>query len=1007
MLSVALAVWCRLRLDLLMGAQLPFFTIFLAVLLTAWYGGLWPALVAVTLGAVASDFFLLRPRGTLTLDFDTGMALAAFITTSLGIALLGGSMHGARRRAESAAESAREQAAAREMAETALRAANETLEARVQARTADLDEVNQSLQASEERYRLLIEAKRAEEKLQDSEAKFRSYIENAPVAVIVRDGAGRLADCNPAACAMLGRPASELKDLPPLTIYFDEDHEEVLRGFEMLTREGSFEGEHRMKHRDGATIWASVRAVTLNDGGSLAYCMDISARKSSESTLREERDWFANVVATVPVVICSFRRRRDGSVHFPFANRRLEHIYALRAEDLARDASPIFARMHPDDADRVRDSIEESARALSVWRAEFRVRNPARGDIWVEGHSVPALESNGDILWQGYVTDITERKSTAETLQAAETSLQLMIEGVSDHAIFMLDPTGNILTWNKGAERIDGYSADEILGRNFSCLFTPQAIAAGKPQLELAQAAANGKADVDGWRVRKNGSRFWANGTVAALYDDRRQVRGFAKVTRDLTAKRRNDELLRSVLDHTLDGIIGIDEQGVISMINRAGETIFGQSEAEVIGNNVRMLMPAPYHAEHDSYLANYLKSGEAKIIGIGREVRGLRKDGSTFPIDLAVTEFRLDNQRFFVGIVRDISERKTLETQLRQSQKMEAFGQLAGGVAHDFNNLLTVISGYSDILLTTLPPDDVNREMIDEIRRAGERATSLTRQLLAFTRQQVLEPRIVDLNAILKDTESMLRRLIGEDVQFASVLREDISPVTIDPGQMEQVLLNLRAGRFVMLAISDTGSGMTAAVKSRIFEPFFTTKGGKGTGLGLAVVQGVVKQSGGVIELYSEVGVGTTFKIYLPASSGERSMPVEPLLQRSLSGHETILLVEDEEGVRQLAVVALQRFGYQVLTAPSGKAALQFMAAHHDEVHLLVTDVVMPGMSGRQLAETLQETHSGLKVLFLSGYTDDAVVRHGVLQANVAFLQKPFSPASLARKVREVLDND
>jgi PAS domain S-box-containing protein len=768
--------------------------------------------------------------------------------------------------------------------------------------------------------------------------------------------------------------------------------------------------------------------------------MDISARKSSESTLREERDWFANVVATVPVVICSFRRRRDGSVHFPFANRRLEHIYALRAEDLARDASPIFARMHPDDADRVRDSIEESARALSVWRAEFRVRNPARGDIWVEGHSVPALESNGDILWQGYVTDITERKSTAETLQAAETSLQLMIEGVSDHAIFMLDPTGRILTWNKGAERIDGYSADEILGRNFSCLFTPQAIAAGKPQLELAEAAANGKADVDGWRVRKNGSRFWANGTVAALYDDRRQVRGFAKVTRDLTAKRRNDELLRSVLDHTLDGIIGIDEQGIISMINRAGETIFGRSEAEVIGNNVRMLMPTPYHAEHDSYLTNYLRTGEAKIIGIGREVRGLRKDGSIFPIDLAVTEFRLDNQRFFVGIVRDISERKTLETQLRQSQKMEAFGQLAGGVAHDFNNLLTVISGYSDILLTTLPPDDVNREMIDEIRRAGDRATSLTRQLLAFTRQQVLEPRIVDLNEILKDTESMLRRLIGEDVQFASVLREDISSVTVDPGQMEQVLLNLavnardamprggkltietnevdlldeyvrqhpdaRAGRFVMLAISDTGSGMTAEVKSRIFEPFFTTKGGKGTGLGLAVVQGVVKQSGGAIEVYSEAGVGTTFKIYLPASSGERSMPVEPLLQRSPRGRETILLVEDEEGVRQLAVVALQRFGYQVLTAPSGKAALQFMAAHHDEVHLLVTDVVMPGMSGRQLAETLQETHSGLKVLFLSGYTDDAVVRHGVLQANVAFLQKPFTPASLARKVREVLDN-
>jgi PAS domain S-box-containing protein len=598
-----------------------------------------------------------------------------------------------------------------------------------------------------------------------------------------------------------------------------------------------------------------------------------------------------------------------------------------------------------------------------------------------------------------------------------------------------------VLTWNSGAQQIEGYSAEEIVGRNFSRLFTPQDIVSGEPQQELAQAAAEGKAEVDGWRVRKNGSRFWANGTVAALYDDRHQVRGFAKVIRDLTAKRRNDELLRSVLDNTLDAIISIDEHGIISMINRAGRIMFGRSEAEVIGNNVRMLMPAPYHAEHDGYLANFLRTGDAKIIGIGREVEGLRKDGSIFPIDLAVTEFRLDDQRFFVGIVRDISERKTLETQLRQSQKMEAFGQLAGGVAHDFNNLLTVISGYSDILLTTLPPDDVNREMIDEIRRAGERATSLTRQLLAFTRQQVLEPKLVDLNEILKGTESMLRRLIGEDVQFASVLRRNISSVKVDPGQIEQVLLNLavnardamprggkltietseielhdkyirlhpdaRPGRYVMLAISDTGSGMTPEVKARIFEPFFTTKGGKGTGLGLAVVQGIVKQSGGTIELYSELGVGTLFKIYLPAFPGEQATPSEPALRRSPGGRETILLVEDEDGVRQLVVAALMRLGYKVLAAASGAAALQIMAGYRMKVHLLVTDVVMPGMSGRQLAETLQAEHSALKVLFLSGYTDDAVVRHGVLQAHVSFLQKPFTPLSLAKKVREVLDSD
>jgi PAS domain S-box-containing protein len=1002
-----LAVWIRLLLDPLVGNQYPFATVFVAVLATAGYGGFRPALAAVALGAFASDFFLMEPRGSFMVHgVAQQMGIAIFVATGFGIALLGGAMH----------------------------AAKESLEARVRLRTAELEGLNESLKSSEARYRLLVEG------LLDSEAKFRSYIENAPVAIIMRDDTGRVADCNPAASAMLGRSVAELAALPPLALYVEEDHAQARQAFDVLAREGRIDGEYRMKHRDGATLWVFVRAVMLKGGGSLSYCTDISSRIQSETALRAERDWFAKVVATVPVVICSFRRRPDGSTCFPFANPRLEQIYGVPLDELAVDASPVFAQMHPDDAERVRDGIDESARTLTPWRMEFRVRHPVRGEIWAEGHSVPILESNGDMLWQGYVADITERKLTEATLQAAETSLRLLIEGVSDHAIFMLDPAGKVLTWNNGAERIDGYAADEIIGRDFSCLFTPEAIAAGIPQRELALAAQEGKAEIDGWRLRKNGSRFWANGTVAALYDHQRQVRGFAKVTRDLTVKRRNDELLRSVLDHTLDAIIGIDELGIISMINRAAETIFGWTELEVIGNNVKILMPAPYHAEHDDYVANYLRTGHAKIIGIGREVRGLRKDGSTFPIDLAVTEFRLDNQRFFVGIVRDISERKALEAQLQQSQKMEAFGQLAGGVAHDFNNLLTVISGYSDMLLTVLPPDDVNRQMIDEIHRAGERATSLTRQLLAFTRQQVLEPRIVDLNAIIQDTDSMLRRLIGEDVQFSTVLREGLSAVRVDTGQIEQVLLNLavnardamprggkltvetsdvellggyvrqhpesRPGRFVMLAVSDTGVGMPAEVKTRIFEPFFSTKGGKGTGLGLAVVQGIVKQSGGAVEVYSEVGVGTTFKIYLPAAAGAPVLPAEVGAQRSPRGVETILLVEDEPGVRQLAQVALQGFGYRVLAAASGSAALRLMGAgRRDEVQLLVTDVVMPGISGRQLAETLRADYPGLKVLFLSGYTDDAVVRHGVLQAHVAFLQKPFTPISLARKVREVLD--
>ena len=637
--------------------------------------------------------------------------------------------------------------------------------------------------------------------------------------------------------------------------------------------------------------------------------------------------------------------------------------------------------------------------------------------------------------------DITDRKKMREALRVSEDRFHLLVDGVKDHAILMLDPTGIILTWNSGAERINGYTAEEIVGQSYSCLFTPELIAQGKPAQELEQAA-EGKTDVEGWRVRKDGSRFWVNGTLTALCDENGKVRGFAKITRDMTEKRRSDELLQSVLNHTLDGIITIDERGTISMMNRAGETLFGRTASEVIGQNINILMPEPYRGEHHSYLANYMRTGKAKIIGIGREVLGLRKDGSTFPLDLAVTEFQLDNQRYFVGIVRDVSERKKLESQLHQSQKMEAFGQLAGGVAHDFNNLLTVISGYSDLLLAKLPAGDPKTKMVDQVRRASERAAALTRQLLAFSRQQVLEPVVLDLNAVVTDIEKMLRRLIGEDVEFATVLGPAVSAVKVDPGQIEQVILNLavnardampqggkltietceaeldesyakthqdaKAGKFVMVAVSDTGCGMTPEVKARVFEPFFTTKGvGHGTGLGLAVVHGIVKQSGGNIDVYSEPGIGTTIRVYLPTAQLQPAASPSKGQEAASRGSETILLVEDEESVRDLATFVLQECGYKVMTAPEGLAALQLMATCREKIDLLVTDVVMTEMGGRKLAETLLPEHPELKVLFMSGYTDDAVVRHGVLQADTNFLQKPFTPNSLSKKVRDVLDQD
>src|SRR6266481_1741394 len=396
------------------------------------------------------------------------------------------------------------------------------------------------------------------------------------------------------------------------------------------------------------------------------------------------------------------------------------------------------------------------------------------------------------------------------------------------------------------------------------------------------------------------------------------------------------------------------------------------------------------------------------------------------------------------VGIERKRAEEalRSSEERLRQAQKMEAVGRLAGGVAHDFNNLLTVITSYSALLLEDLAADDPKRDDVDQIRKAAEGAAALTRQLLAFSRQQVLQPKALDLKATVAGTDKLLKRLIGEDIQLTSVLAPDLGVVKADPGQIEQIIINLAVnardamptggrltieaanvdmdeayvrghapaspGRYVMLAISDTGIGMDEQTKARIFEPFFTTKEvGKGTGLGLATVYGIVKQSGGFIWVYSEPGHGTSFKVYFPRVDE----PAEPTAASTAGteprgGTETVLVVEDAASVRMVTRQVLERFGYAILEAPNGETALRLAAKHHGPIHLLLTDVIMPGLSGRQLAEQLAQLRPDMKVLYASGYADQAIVLHGILDSDIAYLQKPFTPETLARRVRQVLDS-
>jgi signal transduction histidine kinase/CheY-like chemotaxis protein len=420
-----------------------------------------------------------------------------------------------------------------------------------------------------------------------------------------------------------------------------------------------------------------------------------------------------------------------------------------------------------------------------------------------------------------------------------------------------------------------------------------------------------------------------------------------------------------------------------------------------------------------------------------------LHKDGK--PLDVALTVSPIRDERGQVietsTVAHDLSQRRHLEDQLLQAQRIEAIGMLAGGVAHDFNNLLTIINGYSELLQRTLPPDVPGQDMVREILRSGERAASLTRQLLAFSRRQKLQPVPLDLNLLVTELERLLRRLIGEDIELVTVLDPELGRILADPGQIEQVIMNLvvnardamptggtltletkaveldaagapsrteiKPGRYATLAVSDTGCGMDAETQARIFEPFFTTKNtGKGTGLGLSMVYGIVKHCGGLIQVCSEVGLGTTFKVFFPLhGQGRRVAAGEGPHYHVPRGTETILVAEDDEAILGLTRCVLEASGYQVLLARDGEEALRVAGAHRGPVHLLVTDVIMPRLGGRQLAERLQLLHPAMKVLYLSGYPDEAILRHGVLQSGMAFLEKPFAPAVLAIKVRQVLD--
>ncbi|MBZ5534625.1 MAG: PAS domain S-box protein [Acidobacteriia bacterium] len=652
---------------------------------------------------------------------------------------------------------------------------------------------------------------------------------------------------------------------------------------------------------------------------------------------------------------------------------------------------------------------------------------------------VGIIEQGSLVRVWGTQRDITAQKQAEEALRESEERYRRLVE-LSPEAI-VVHCENRFVFLNSAAMRLFGAARPEdLIGMPILDRVHPEHRDVVAARIESLLESKEPVPLIEEKFLRLDGSIIDVE--VAAIPFVYRNKPAAQVAIRDITARKRAEEserrLLRAV-EQTDEVIFMTGLDGTITYVNPAFEKIYGFTSAEAIGKTPRIIKSGFLSQQYYEQFWKTLLSGKS----VRGEVTNRNKDGGLVTVETSVNPVVNPEGTMigFISVQEDVTERKQLENQLRQAQKMEAVGRLAGGVAHDFNNLLTAIAGYSDLMLMRLPLGDSLRRNAEEIKKASDRAASLTQQLLAFSRKQVLQPKLLDLNTVVSDMDKMLRRLIGEDIELVTRRSHDLGKTKADPGQVAQVLMNLavnardampkggkliietanadideayasrnpgmHAGSYVMLGVSDTGSGMDSETQKHLFEPFFTTKElGKGTGLGLSTVYGIVKQSGGYIWVHSGVDKGSAFKVYLPRQEeGGKASQMKAEQATLLQGTETILLVEDEDGVRDLVRDILQMNGYTVLEAPAGEEALAHCKQYTGVIHLVLTDVVMPLMSGRELVEQVVPLKPGIKILYMSGYTDDTILHHGALGADMAFLQKPFTPETLARKVREVLD--
>ena len=985
------ALLVSLKLISLMGSA-PVLMIFLVpIVLSAYIGGLGPGLTATALAALFADYFILSPSHSFHIALATDrVRWALLIVMGVLVSSMSEALHRSRWRAE------------------------------------------------------------------EDRRQYAMTLGSIGDAVITTDIQGRITLLNGEAERLTGWTNGEARG-QPLTAVFRIISEDTRRPVEdpakKVLRSGTvvnLANHTRLVAQNGkeTPIDDSGAPIKQADGaiiGAMFVFRDCTAKRQAEAALQERlklQEQLAKIAATAPGTVCSFRRRPDGSAVFPYASPAIEEIYGVSPAEAANDAAAIFCLIHPEDVGLINQAIDESARTLKAWHVEFRVRHPRKGELWVEGHSMPEREADGGTLWHGFLHDITKRKQADRTLRESDDLYRSLVSALPD-AVTVTNVEGRIDFVSTRALEIFGESSkDEVLGRNLFDWVVPGEHEKARADLRdlLASKHLRGSEFA---LIKKDGTRFSGEVNAALLSAADGSPKGIIFITRDITERKRAEEMhlrLATAVEQAAEDIMITDAGGKILYVNPAFETITGYSRGKVIGSNPRFLKSGKHDAAFYKNMWSTLGRGE---VWSGRIINK-RKDGALFEEEAAISPIRDATGKIinYVGVRRDVTREVALEAQLRQSQKMEAIGQLAGGIAHDFNNLLTAIRGNASlVLLSNQSQSEEISDCAQQIVEAAERAANLTRQLLMFSRKQVIQPIRLDLNEVVAQMTKLLQRILGEDISLASNYAAGLPAIEADTGMIEQVLLNLAvnsrdampkggqliistgaetlnpgatgqnngspAGSYVRLTVADTGCGIAPENLPHIFEPFFTTKEvGKGTGLGLATVHGIVQQHNGWITVTSEINRGTMFHIYFPAMARAKAERKTGTATADLpGGTETILVVEDELIVRLAVSTMLQRFGYTVLSAESGREALKTWQKHKDRIQLLLTDIVMPdGVSGYELARQLQADQPQLKVIYTSGYSGNVADRRLTMVEGVNFLQKPYAPQKLAEALRKNL---